>query len=422
MRGSGKLKHATITFFLVSMFLFSGAQSLKDHVIKGDRYFARKDYSNALENYKQALQVDATDPRIHYKTGISYLNQENYSLAVTHLAAAYELKPDLEPDMDYHLATAYQQDHQYAKAKLHFESFRSRNKQLSPVINEKIKVCIEGDSLMKLPAIGRPEALGTEINTPFMELSPMITPDGDLIFTSNRTSQEYQAKRGSNGEDVYISAWSGSGWSAPAKISNNINVQLNDAAVFLSPDGKTLFLNYEEGGGDLYTSTLANGEWTRPVPLNNFVNHPQYRESGACLSPDGQLLFFSSNRPGGKGGFDLYVSAMGPNGQWGRAANLGSTINTRRDEEFPFLHRDGMTLYFSSDGHATFGSHDIFRSTLLDGKWAPPENLGYPMNTSGYEASYFVAADNKTAYFSSRRGAAGSNLDIYSIDLAATIH
>lgn len=414
MQGSGKIKKAFIAGYLALIFFSADAQSFKDHIDKGDRYFQKKDYKNALESYLKALGENADDAQTNFKTGISFLHEENFSQAVIHLEKAYNARPDVDPNIDYHLATAYQRDHQYAKARVLFEAFKARNKKLSAVANQKILECVVGDSLMKHhlnPA--EVHALGGEINTSFSEFFPIITPEGNLIFTSDRATEQYQIKSGSNGEDVYISEQTAGQWAPPRKISESINVKLNDAAVSISNDGKTIFLNYEEGGGDIYTSAFQNGAWTRPVPLNRFINHPQYRESAACVSPDGKRLYFSSNRPGGKGGFDIYVCALGANGEWGRPANLGSPVNTRQDEESPFAHADGITLYFSSNGQATLGDHDIFRTAITNGKWSAPENLGFPVNTSGYEGYFVISSDGQTGYFSSRRGAGRSNLDIY---------
>src|SRR5690606_5427708 len=114
----------------------------------------------------------------------------------------------------------------------------------------------------------------------------------------------------------------------PEKISEVINVKPLEAAVWLSPDGTTVLLYYEDGQGDIYQSDFVEGEWTTPQPLNSFINKPNSRESGACISPDGQRLYFASNRPGGKGGFDLYVSQRTPDGDWGRPSNLGSPVNS----------------------------------------------------------------------------------------------
>src|SRR5690606_25339751 len=133
--------------------------------------------------------------------------------------------------------------------------------------------------------------------------------------------------------------------------------------------------------------------------LNRFINHPDYRESAACISADGKRLFFSSNRPGGKGGFDIYVSELSANGQWGRPSNLGSPVNTRKDEISPFLGTDGVTLYFASNGHPALGDHDLFETTISDGRWTVPRNLGYPVNTSGFEGFITLSPEGDTGFF-----------------------
>ena len=403
---------------LTIIHFYANAQSLKDHLQKGDRYYQRKDYENALKNYLEALALDNNDALANFKAGVSFLNKETYSEAVAYLERAYQLKPDVDPRINYHLAMAYQEDHQYAKAREHFEAFKVKYKSLAGVVNQKIMECILGDSLMRITSNATVNPLD-EINTTFAETFPLLTPDGkNLIFTSNRSDDTYQIKSATNFEDVYISGRDGGQWRAPHKIGANVNVRLAEAAVSLSPDGKTLFLYYEEGHGNIYTSRLENGEWSPPAPLNRFVNHPHYRESSACLSPDGKKLYFSSNRPGGKGGYDLYVCLLGSNGDWGRPSNLGSVINTRGDEEFPFLHADGTTMYFSSNGHATLGHHDIFMSTVENGNWATPANLGFPVNTRGYEGNFVLSQDKTTGFLSSRRGKA-QDLNIYRVDFSS---
>ncbi|HEX8040888.1 MAG TPA: OmpA family protein [Chryseosolibacter sp.] len=401
---------------LALLFFFASGQALKEQLAKGDRFFAKKDYANALKYYREALTLDPDDAGLNYKTGICYLNGENASQAAFYLEKALRLDPQVDPFIHFHLAMAYQADYKFAMASEHFLAFKKRNKKLSGLANEKIRECHIGDSLMQIPVNAEVHALGPEINSPFAEHSPLITPDGrTLIFTSTRSADDYAIKSGTNYEDVYVSHRDGDGWSAAQKIGPNLNVRFNEAAVSLSPDGKTLFLYYEEGHGDIYTSRFENNEWTKPVALNQFINHPLYRETAASLSADGTRLYFSSNRPGGKGGLDIYVSQLGANGDWGRPSNLGTTVNTRKDEDSPFAHADGVTLYFSSNGHPSVGSNDIFKTELKNGRWTRPENVGYPVNTSGYDGFFTLSPDKKTGYYSAHPGAPASNTDIFAV-------
>lgn len=413
MTKPAKKKRALIVGCLVSMFFFSYGQTAKDHLAKGDHFYQRKDYESALTNYLAALQTEQNNAQTLFKAGVCYLNAEEIKKAVSYLQQAYNLNGAVDPNIHYHLGMAYQRDHQYKKAMDHFAALKAVNKGLAALAGKKMTECAVGDSLMGIEITVEITPLA-DINSPFAEHSPLITSDGrTLIFTSKRSSDDYQIKSATNYEDVYISYKNANQWSAPRKISPSINVKFNEAAVSLSPDGKTLFLYYEEGKGDIYTSSFENGDWSKPTPLNAFINHPLYRETSACVSPDGSKLYFSSNRAGGKGGLDIYVCERGPNGDWGRPSNLGSTVNSRGDEDSPFLHADSVTLYFSSNGHPSLGSNDIFKTTLTDGKWTTPENLGYPINTSGYDGFFTLSPDKKTGYYSAHPGAGAANTDIY---------
>jgi outer membrane protein OmpA-like peptidoglycan-associated protein len=394
----------------------TNGQALKDHLAKADKAFQKKDFENALPSLLEALALDPDNAETNYKTGVAYYQLNNKKRAVEHLEKAYNIKPDVFPDIDYHLGMAYQYNHLYAQASKHFSAFKMRNKKLSAIADQKIIECSIGDSLMRHPANVEIKNFGTRVNSPFADFSPLVSADGNsLIFTSNRSSNDYQVKSSTNFEDIYVTHKEGGDWAEPQLISPTINTRHHEAAASLSHDGKTLFLYYEDGEGDIFTSVLENGNWTTPVQLNKFINNPLYRETSACLSPDGKKLYFSSNRPGGKGGFDIYVSKLEANGQWGRPSNLGSAINTRGDEESPFLHADSVTLYFSSNGHPNMGSSDLFRSELKHGKWTTPQNLGYPINSSGYDGFITVSADNTVGYFSAVREEGSGSTDIYSI-------
>jgi outer membrane protein OmpA-like peptidoglycan-associated protein len=392
------------------------AQNLKALLDKGDRLYNRKDFPEALDVFQQAVNMSPDDPEANFKLGVTFLHLEAKSKALPYLQKAYNTRPEVDLDIDYHLGMAYQYSHQYGQAKKHYEEFRRKNKKLSDIANHKIFECEIGDSLMRHPAYVVIESAGPSINSRFHEYSPIVSADGNtMIFTSNRSEDDYKIKSGTNFEDIYIAQRSGSSWGTPQKISPNINIKFHDAAASLSADGKTLFLYYEEGAGDIYTSTLENGEWSKPVPLNKNINTPLFWETSACMSADGKKLYFSSNRPGGKGELDIYVSERDAKGDWGKAVNLGSTINTHLNEDSPFIHADGVTLYFSSDGHASMGSNDIFKSELVNGKWTKPHNLGYPINSIEYDGFFSISADKKTGYYSTIREDGLGEADIYTI-------
>ncbi|MBL7937097.1 MAG: OmpA family protein [Bacteroidia bacterium] len=204
----------------------------------------------------------------------------------------------------------------------------------------------------------------------------------------------------------------------------------NQGGCTISIDNKFLYfaMSRQEGGAqpncDIYVSTNEGDYWSDIKKIGANVNHPVYWDSQPTLSADGNALYFASDRPGGYGGIDLYVTRKDPKtGVWGVPQNMGPKINTRGDEKTPFIHSDSETLYFSSDGHFGFGGMDIFFIRKNEkGEWMEPENIGYPINTDADDVGLFVSTDSKTAYFFSydegkMRGKGVGRYDLYSFDL-----
>ncbi len=262
--------------------------------------------------------------------------------------------------------------------------------------------------------IFEPHNLGDSINTKDAEYYPTISLDGHTLIFTRRVND--------TNEDFYESTFTDGHWSKARSLPGNINTNLNEAAQSVSLDGQLLIFNgcnFPEGRGscDLYVSYLTPDGWSSPDNLGEAVN-TEFWESGPSLSPDKKDLYFSSNRPGGYGGSDIYVSHRLVNGHWSEAQNLGPQINTAGDEATPFIHVDNQTLYFNSNGQPGYGGNDIFLSRKgPDGAWGKPENLGYPINTIEDEGSLVVAADGKTAYYASDRADSKGELDLYTFEL-----
>lgn len=263
-----------------------------------------------------------------------------------------------------------------------------------------------------------PKNLGDSINSPESEYFPSLTIDGKQMIFTRRVNNF--------NEDFFGSRKIGNVWSKAVRLNGSINTPQNEGAQNISQDGNWLVFtgcNRPDGYGscDLYISYLTNTGWSEALNLGGNINTDQW-ESQPCLSPDKRDLYFASRRPGGYGGSDLYVSHLQPNGHWSEPENLGPEINTAGDEASPFIHADNQTLYFSSNGLQGYGEEDIFVTRKdAEGKWAKPENLGYPINTIGHEGTLFIAADGKTAYFASDRSDSKGGLDIYSFEMRPDI-
>ena len=260
--------------------------------------------------------------------------------------------------------------------------------------------------------------LGSHINTVVSEYFPSITTSDSVLILTRRIDN------GLN-EDLFGSTKKDGQWNTALPLTGKINTPLNEGGQKISKNGKWMVFtgcNYPEGYGscDIYISQNMNGEWSQRKNMGDIIN-TEFWESAPCLSPDMSAIYFSSNRPGGYGGMDLYVSYLNEKGNWSLPQNLGPTINTAGDEMFPFIHFDHTTLYFTSNGWKTIGGSDIYVSKKIGNTFSEPVNLGYPINTIDNESGLVVDASGKTAYFSSDRYGSIGGMDIYSFELPSEV-
>ena len=258
---------------------------------------------------------------------------------------------------------------------------------------------------------------GDLINSNVSEYFPSITIDGKKMIFTRRVNN--------TNEDFYMSDKSSGEWVNATPLAGQINTPQNEGGQQISQDGKWLVyagcnFNDSYGGCDIYISYLSGGSWGLRENIGNAINS-EFWESTPCFSPDKNDLYFSSNRPGGLGGSDIYVSHRMANGKWSKAENLGPTINTAGDESFPFMHADNETFYFTSNGLDGYGGTDIFLTKKSMAGFSKPMNIGYPINTINNEGSMVVTSDGKKAFYASDRSDSKGGLDIYSFELREAI-
>ena len=378
--------------------------------------FRFKDYNKTVNLLEQAIEVDPEFAEANVFLGDIYMLTKEYEkaeicflnslkLAGTNLAVTY-----------YKLAESELANGKYAKAKIDFEKFNESNPRADDLLKSK-KYLLDCDfaiMAIKNPVEYKLLNLGKGINTIDAEYFPSITADGEqLIFTR---------QIGEN-EDFWTSYFNNEEWDVAAPLSPHINTaQYNEGAQSISPDGKYLFFtgcNRPDGLGrcDIYVSHREGAGWSTPYNVGKPVNS-DYWESQPAISPDGRTLYFISNRPGGFGGYDIWKSTITEDAKWGAAINLGPKVNTTGDESTPYLHVDGVTLYFSSDGWPGFGHKDIFYSRLDSSEnWQVPVNIGYPINSYEDEVGLVVGADGSKGYFSSNLVGGFGKQDIYSFNI-----
>ncbi len=259
--------------------------------------------------------------------------------------------------------------------------------------------------------------MGIRVNTPYSEMFPLISADGNILYYTRRT----------NGidDDIYYSRRdSCGGWFSGQPLPYPVNTSGQEAAQMISADKHYLFFmrcdnrsitGWANGSCDLYMAYTADSIWSVPQGFGATINTPAY-EGMPCLSPDNRELYFASDREGGYGGTDIWMSRF-EGGLWQAPRNLGPEINTPGNETAPFLHADNKTLLFASDGHPGMGGTDLFISRRIrDTIWEPTHNLGYPVNSTSGEASITLSADGQKAFLSSNRNNLEGNYDLLEMD------
>ncbi|MEL6140135.1 MAG: OmpA family protein, partial [Bacteroidota bacterium] len=330
------------------------------------------------------------------------------------------LAPNYKVEAFLELGKLYQEVGDLTAAKEQYQAFLSRIGASDPQYEEIIdlvKRVETAEQLMAKPVPFDPQPLPGSVNsTQHHEYFPTLSVDGRRMIFTRRVFRQ--------NEDFFETIRDAAGnWSAPTSLEQ-VNSDFNEAAQTVSADGRLIVFTICDkpggvGGCDLYYTEKKGEKWTPVRNMGLNINSPAW-DSHPTLSADGKLLFFSSSRPGGVGRSDLWGSARNDEGVWSPAVNLGRTLNTTGNDEFPFLHGDGQTLYFTSSGHPGMGGMDLFVVRLgADNRWNSLENLGYPINTNDNETGIFVTLDGNEAFFSRELPAEGGspNIDIYTFGL-----
>ncbi|MGZ4090091.1 MAG: hypothetical protein ACXVNO_05175 [Bacteroidia bacterium] len=407
----------------------------------------RVNFNSAKEKFEQELYLDAIpifeklitkNPplvELNYITGICYSYDANHlSKALQYINKAKEKADDID-GYYFNRAYAYEKNDNINqaiddyKAALALEEKKLiKSTQLINEINYRINRCKKINEFKNKQNTVKISNVGKPINSDASEYCPLITSNESIMIFTYRGPKSKGGKQKLKGktegsenmslffEDIFISKKiNDTLWSEPEQI-DNLNTTLHDAAVCLNSDGSQLFIyrNMGTGKGDLYLSTRINNVYSKPV-YQAGLNSPEW-DGSACFMPNHDRIIFASERKGGYGGKDLYTAERLKNNVWGNIKNLGPVINTKYDEDAPFVTADGKILFFSSNNNNSLGGYDIFRSDLKGDQWQAPYNLGAPINTKNDDKFFTVRADGKVGYYSSYKQGGKGEQDIYKIE------
>ena len=432
---SKNLKIVILIIFATTTGLYAqiNANEYDTKVKEAGKNFDNGKFDMALPLYLDLAEFDSLNPDMNYRIGICYLNSRTEKQKSVHYlekAVACINKCSFKEDkaniMAFRaLGDAYHLNYKFDMTISSYEKFKSllsdnkKDQTLILEVDRKIEMCKVGKQLVASPIKVKIENMGEAINSPFADYSPVLTADESILIFTTRRAESTGRNLDYAGlffEDIYISHKTDSLWSKAVSIDRPINTIGNEATVGISIDGQTILIYKDDNGdGNIYATSLNGELWSVPEKLNDNINTTSW-EPNAFISADGNTMYFTSNREGGFGGRDLYSSKKTTSGDWGIAVNLGPTINTPFDEDAPFIHPDGVTLYFTSNGHKTMGGFDIFSANMIaNNEWTTPVNIGFPINTTDDDIYYIVSADNKRAYYSSFKDGGFGEKDNYAV-------
>jgi len=405
---------------------------------KGEEALLKNKYKTAIQYFKLALKLQPDLVAAERGMGLSYEGLNNWYEARQIYASIIEKAPQFSRLLYYQIGELYYKEGNYRRAISYFEQFE-RLQGLPLVqftVNGEKEALLENEILKKLPITFQACRMaldsshlatqsnvlnvGSAINTNADEYFPFITNDQYLLLYTKRKNENKD-------EDLYIATSDENReWSNGSPFDNQINTIYNEGMSTLVRDGRTLYFTACNRPGimgpcDIWTGQVQNGQ-VREVKA--ILDHPNSEswESQACISCDGRVLYFSSNRPGGLGGTDIWVSVKQKDGTWSNPSNLGAPINTDKDEESPFISNDGNRLFFSSTGHIGFGGQDIFMSTFDKYRgWSNAFNLGPKINSPFEELGFVLTADGLSGYFASDRPGGFGGMDIYKVNLQSQL-
>ena len=404
----------------------SGSKRAIRQFERGREYFQQRLDKEAEVYLQKAVEIDPSFADAWFMLAQISLDRNQTAEAAAFFLAGVETDPDEYAGRYLKVAELEYASGQYREASLHLEKWRSYHisDSKSQAVSHKLAANIAFSiHAVSNPVPFHPESLGDSVNTDQFEYWPTLSVDEKMLFFTALVppNPELPPERLELQEDFYFARKVGDQWHLRQDLGPPVNTNANEGAQSITADGKIIYFtacNRKDGVGrcDLYVAKMdGNGKWSDPLNLGDRVN-TGFSEKHPAISADGRTLFFTSDRPGGNGGYDLWMTVK-TGDSWSTPVNLGDSINTPGTEQSPFIHPDQQSLYFSSDGWPGLGKADVLVARRKpDGSWGIPENLGYPINTNNEEIGFMVNATGDRAYYASSRRE-GTDTDIFTFEI-----
>ncbi|MES2558940.1 MAG: OmpA family protein [Bacteroidota bacterium] len=396
--------------------LFTGTKNKKAERLFGDalQAYTAMDYKRAFDILKRATDEDPGFIDAWMLVADIREQNDQYKDAFAIYRKVIGINPGFQLPY-YKLAKTALDFGEYDTATVYINQYIELNgNQIDKKKVANLKLTAEfGANAIKHPVPFAPINIRT-VNTTDNEYFPGTSADDRMLI--------YTRLVGGQQEDFYVSMKQSDGsWGKPYNMGVPINTEENEGTITLSPDGQYVFFtgcNRQDGQGscDIYFSALDGDQWKAPKNLGFPINTRAW-ESQPSLSFDGKTIYFTSDRPGGFGGMDIWFSNYSK-GKWSAPQNIGPEINTSENEQCPMIAKDDQTLYFNTDGRVGMGGVDLFITRKNpDGRWGKAENLGYPINTHEDEICMVLTANGENAFYVSRRPGGVGELDLYEFNL-----
>ncbi len=382
---------------------------------EADNYRVRGQHEQAIQLLDEAINRDKNFAEAYYRRGLVYFTRKNYDRAIADFEKGLSLTGDPNRQKVYwfDLGEAYLSTGNYAKAGEMLRKFVATEKRNQAKVNRAmvmLKSVEFASSARPAKSNYKQRQLSDTVNAFPLQYFPVLTADQqELIFTRRLGNS------GDDDEDLVVSRRDAQGkWKAPVSISDNINSQWNEGTCTISADGRKLIFTSclgrpGYGSCDLFQSEKVGDTWSKPQNLGPNVNTSDW-ESQPSLSADGRTLYFVSDRSGGYGRRDIWVSHLDSNNQWTKAVNAGKSVNTSFDEISPFIHANNRTLYFASNGLPGYGGYDIYYVEKTSGGWSQPKNVEAPINDHEDQFSLYITADGTKGYYVHEDAGASSRI------------